>query len=104
MRNYGNETTLRLPCNSRKTRIAIKLTLKLLISYIHMYRLYIRTELDVRQQGAAFGSQVRHGRRLQCHPGGQADVEGAFYLWQGGGGRGASYDAVTQIGCKIVLT
>lgn len=73
-------------------------------TYICMYRLYIRTELDVRQQGAAFGSQVRHGRRLQCHPGGQADVEGAFYLWQGGGGRGASYDAVTQIGCKIVLT
>lgn len=41
--------------------------------YIHIYGRYIRTELDVRQQGAAFGSQVRHSRRLQCHAG-----------WQGG--------------------
>lgn len=43
----------------------------------------------MRQQGAAFGSQVRHSRRLQCHPerGGQADIEGVL-LWQGEGGGG----------------
>lgn len=60
--------------------------------------MYIRTELDVRQQGAAFGSQVRHSRR-------QAREEGRV-LRPGEKGEGCRQweGVVTQIGCKIVLT
>lgn len=118
MRNYGNHTTIRLPSLLQfpENPIAISLTLKLslyahthtptLYIQIHMYYLqlcmYIRTELDVRQQGAAFGSQVRHSRR---QPGRKVE-----FLGQGGGGEGEGEGCrqwegvVTQIGCKIVLT
>lgn len=58
--------------------------------------MYIRTELDVRQQGAAFGSQVRHSRR---QPGRKVE-----FLGQGGEGCRQWEGVVTQIGCKIVLT